>query len=136
MYLRADFHPDALGKPFREPLPHIHLAGDKEPRVKLDSMETGNLVADFVDFIYRTWFPNEWERWSREVWRRWRAEHNRVGPDPYDAIRKAYAQGKAEILRREFADELANMKAAWRQAKDAAYPGRLDVELCNVISIG
>jgi hypothetical protein len=136
MYLRADFHPGELGKPFREPLPHIHLAGDKEPRVKLDSMETGNLVADFVDFLYRTWFPDAWESWSREVWRRWRAAHGMEGPDPYNVIKKAYNEGKAELLRRQFASELAHMKAAWRWAKDATYPGRLDTELCSLISIG
>jgi hypothetical protein len=134
-YLRADFHPTALGKPFREPLPHIHFAGDKEPRFKLDSMETGNVVADFVDFLYRTWFENQWERWSREVWTRWRAEHGISTPDPYDVIRKAYDLGKAEILKTKYSGEIENMKKAWRWAKDSSYQGRIDPELCRVISI-
>ncbi|MGC8539932.1 MAG: hypothetical protein ACP5QA_04800, partial [Phycisphaerae bacterium] len=67
-YLRMDLSYETLGNPFSHPLPHIHVGGDGSTRFSLAGGSSGNVIMDFLEFIYRNHVPDKWHRWTRDQW--------------------------------------------------------------------
>jgi hypothetical protein len=59
-YLRADHDTSALGPLLKEPLPHLHVEPDGEPRFPLQLTAATDLVGWFLDFVYRNYFYDHW----------------------------------------------------------------------------
>lgn len=125
-YMRLDMDLDNLGPLFKEPLPHIHSSTRREPRFAFNMGDSGNLLMDFLEFVYKNYRYDDWIRWVGEVWRK-KAPDAGEPDDPLFPIMAAFQNGKAGVLR-EFEDALQRMKEYLRDAKDSAYPLRLNKE--------
>lgn len=67
-YLRLDFDSAQPGSLFTHPIPHVHIKGSRGPRFGLRQGESGHVVFDFLDFIYRNYMPEKWENWLSSIW--------------------------------------------------------------------
>jgi len=67
-YIRLDLNYETLGEPFSHPLAHIHVGDEDSPRFALDGGTSGNVVMDFLEFIYRNHAPEKWLQWARRQW--------------------------------------------------------------------
>lgn len=121
MYLRLDFDYTTLGDPFSHPLAHIHIDGELSPRFALDGGIAGNIVVDYLEFLYRNFVPHKWVAWAE---REWEKEFIQTAkPDdinPFATIRDAFATSQFQILR-EHATVLHRIKRLLRKRKDALF---------------
>lgn len=121
MYLRLDFDYQTLGDPFSHPLAHIHLEGDLSPRFALDGGNSGNIIVDYLEFLYRNYVPGKWLHWVQRVW-----ADDFVSPageeaiDPLPIIVSAFKSSQFHILR-EHATQLNRIKHALRKRKDELF---------------
>jgi hypothetical protein len=130
--LRLDLDYESLGEPFSHPLPHIHIPGELSPRFSLDGGNSGNVVMDYLEFLYRQFVPGKWKGWMEHAWNedfrlRGRAEED----NPFPNIVRAFSEGQMPVLRQHAAD-LARLKQLLRQRKDQLFDfhmDRLDREL-------
>ena len=60
IYLRLDFDYHSRGDLFSHPLAHIHLEGEHSPRFTLDGGNSGNIILDYLEFLYRNYYPGKW----------------------------------------------------------------------------
>jgi hypothetical protein len=120
VYLRLDFDYQTLGEPFSHPLAHIHLEGESTPRFALDGGNCGNIIVDYLEFLYRNYVPARWHDWARREWnlRYGREYAGRV--DPFPIIMDAFRSNQIEILR-DYANDLVRMKRLLRERKDSLF---------------
>jgi len=132
VYFRMDYSRKILGQFFTHPLPHIHIHTHDAPRFHLESMTTGNLVVDFLDFIYRNYYFPQWKDWAKRVCRK------RVklsdGEDRFDRIVEAYKDGKFVELSTDHSEYIRLAKEALREWKDAQFSLRVEQEACSLLS--
>lgn len=69
-YLRLDFDYKTLGDPFSHPLAHIHVEGDLSPRFALEGGNSGNIIVDYLEFLYRNYVADKWLEWAEREWNR------------------------------------------------------------------
>ena len=120
-YLRLDLDYRTLGDPFSHPLAHVHVEGELSPRFALDGGYSGNIVIDYLEFIYRNYVPNKWLAWARRAWDRERSTNESPGEsDRFSTVIQAFGDGQFHILR-EHAAFLGDVKRALRRRKDEAY---------------
>lgn len=62
-YHRLDYEPQQPGPLFLEPLPHLHSSPEGSPRQALALSADSNLLVEFLDFLYRNYFPETWNKW-------------------------------------------------------------------------
>lgn len=128
-YLRLDYHPENLGQMFSEYVPHIHSSFKGPPRFPLHC-PTGNVLADFFDYIYRGFLPSTWEDWARIVF-------DEAGEDEtiFDPIAEAYrTNGQGARLLARYADALAKIRLVTRRARDATFPFRIDTRMASYLN--
>lgn len=132
-YLRLDFDPNCLGAIFKESIPHVHCKGNGEPRFHIDSLSTGNVLIDFLDFVYRNYGHDQWVDWARN---NWDMELRRMGlsDDPFEAIIEAFKSSKSDILCCKYNTHIEAMKRCWRDSKDKLYPLRVQMAMLNLLS--
>jgi hypothetical protein len=93
------------------------LEGGLSPRFALDGGNSGNIIVDYLEFIYRHYVPVKWRSWAEREW------HNHFPPgsddedDPFPAIMAAFASSQFEILR-NYSRELELLKQMLRRRKD------------------
>jgi len=122
IYLRLDFDYGTLGTPFSHPLAHIQIDDDRWPRFALDGGVSGNIVIDYLEFIYRHCVPLKWRKWAEGVWRR-----ASIGSDddewmnPFANLMDAFESNQFDYLT-SHADLLARVKLVLRQRKDELFP--------------
>jgi hypothetical protein len=120
-YLRLDFDYHSLGKAFSHPLVHIHTEGDLSPRFALDGGTSGNVVVDYLEFLYRNYAPAKWLKWAEHVWEReFRATANPGDLNHFPTIIEAFENSQIQILR-DHAALLGRIKRALRTRKDDAF---------------
>lgn len=95
-YLRFDYHPHAPGRMFREPMPHVHIHADGEPRFGWPC-GSANIVADFLEMLYLNYHYDQWLKWARSIWEDVIRKHA-VKEDPFDRIFGAYQRGEWSLL--------------------------------------
>ncbi len=126
MYLRMDFDYGSLGDPFSHPLAHIHVDGDLSPRFALDGGGSGNIVLDYLEFLYRHYHPNKWIRWVEREWAaEFAASAKADDVDPLPVIREAFASSQFDILR-TYEHHLSRIKRLLRRRKDAIFDLHMD----------
>ena len=117
-YFRLDYDTKTLGTPFSHPVPHIHVSGHSSLRFSLDG-ESGNILIDFIEFIYRHFKPGVWQSWAEEVW-----NENYLGvkklPDldnPFYRLMDAFKESKFGVLQ-ENAANLEQLKSLLATKKE------------------
>lgn len=134
-YLRLDYDLSALGAIFSHHHPHIHTTPwDFALRFPPDMAETGNVVVDFMDFIYRNFFHTTWKDWAASVWR---DEARRRNMDNlFEPISAAFDSSKVDILLTPpFEDSLKRMKHTWRKCRDDLFPLRIPLQVSQLLSL-
>lgn len=120
-YLRLDFDYKTLGNPFSHPLPHVHIEGDLSPRFALEGGMAGNIVVDYLEFLYRNFVPAKWIRWVEREWGREFAATAKAGDvNHFPTIVEAFAAGQFQILR-DYAPFLTRIKRTLRKRKDESF---------------
>ena len=126
IYLRLDFDYKTLGAPFSHPLAHIHVEGDLSPRFALDGGASGNVIVDYVEFLYRNYVPDKWLRWVRREWAKQRAETAALDDDdPFQTIVEAFSSSQFQILR-DYSMDIERIKQMLRKKKDAFFDLHMD----------
>ena len=64
-YLRLDFDLENLGPLLKEAQPHVHSRPAREPRLNAPLGSGGNVVVDFIEFIFKTYRHAEWHAWAK-----------------------------------------------------------------------
>ena len=120
-YLRLDFDYTTLGDPFSHPLVHIHVDGELSPRFALDGGNSGNIVVDYLEFLYRNYAPEMWRRWAEREWNR---EFDRAIQDAraprFSTIVDAFTASQFQILQ-DHAALLNRFKRTLRKRKDECF---------------
>ena len=126
IYLRLDFDYQTLGDPFSHPLAHIHLEGDLSPRFALDGGNEGNIVVDYLEFLYRNYVPRKWLQWVQSEWAEEFARSAVEGAiDPLPAIVRAFASSQFHVLR-GYATQMERIKQMLRKRKDKLFDLHMD----------
>jgi hypothetical protein len=122
-YFRLDLNSETLGEPFSHPLPHIHVGDADSPRFALDGGTSGNVVMDFLEFIYRNHVPTKWLRWARRQWLAEGADEQRAGQ--FEEIVRAFRGSDLDALRAN-AHVISQVKRTLREAKDKLFKATMD----------
>lgn len=119
--LRLDFDYGTLGEPFSHPLPHIHVQGELSPRFSLDGGDSGNIVLDYLEFIYRQFAPSKWKTWAECVWNEDFVSTGRAEMDnPFSTIMRAFTEGQVSVLC-QHTEHLTHLKRLLRKRKDTLF---------------
>jgi hypothetical protein len=94
-YLRLDYDLEALGPLLKEPMPHVHVEADGEPRFPVPAPDC-DIVGWFFDFVYRNFFYDHWIVWAEFAWDDWCREHDR--PNQWPRLVRAFNQGAFRII--------------------------------------
>ncbi|MCX7047792.1 MAG: DUF2290 domain-containing protein [Candidatus Sumerlaeota bacterium] len=129
--LRLDLNYETLGKPFTHPLPHIHVGTDESLRFSLGSGIRGNVVMDFLDFIYRSFAPEEWESWARRQWMALRESDE--DEDRFDQIMIAFREAQFAVLKQN-AVLISDIKTALNNSKDSIFSAPMEGEDRELLS--
>ena len=120
-YLRLDFDYKTLGDPFSHPLAHVHTEGDLSPRFALEGGIAGNILVDYLDFVYRNFVPVKWITWAEREWGREFVATANVGDvNFFPTIVDAFASSQFQILR-DHASLLSRIKRTLRKRKDESF---------------
>ncbi len=98
-YLRLDLNYNTLGQPFSHPLPHIHVVDETYPRFALDGGTAGNVIVDYLEFLYRNYVSDEWINWARCRWRSSASANPDMKKDPFERIIQAYRRCTIRSIR-------------------------------------
>ena len=123
-YLRMDLSYETLGNPFSRPLPHIHVGGGGSTRFSLDGGSSGNVIMNFLEFIYRNHAPDKLLRWARD---QWLSKHGGgdQGGAKFDRIVNAFRDGQFTVLRGNL-PLIRRIKQELRRAKDSLFKSHMD----------
>lgn len=122
-YFRLDLNYETLGEPFSHPLAHIHIGDEDSPRFALDGGTSGNVVMDFLEFIYRNHVPAKWLQWARRQWLSEGADEQRAGQ--FNQIVQAFRDPQFNVLRAN-AHVILQVKRRLRDAKDSLFDSHMD----------
>ncbi len=118
MYMRLDHDSISLGDPFSHPLPHIQFEGSLSPRVALEGGNSGNVIVDYLEFLYRNYFPEKWLAWVKNEWAKESISND--NNNPLTEILGAFEKGQFSLLR-DLTNELERVKRKLRQSKDESF---------------
>ena len=59
---------NTLGDPFTHPLAHVHVSDESHPRFSLDGGTSGNVIVDYLEFLYRNYVFDDWLNWAKRQW--------------------------------------------------------------------
>jgi hypothetical protein len=126
VYLRLDFDRATLGAPFSHPLAHIHVDVDRWPRFALDGGTSGNIVMDYLEFLYRHYVPAKWRTWAERVWdQEFFESANENDENPFPIIMEAFSSNQLQILR-DYSADLNRLKRTLRRSKDKLFDFHMD----------
>ncbi len=128
IYLRLDFDYQTLGEPFSHPLAHIHIEGEHSPRFALDGGNSGNIIVDYLEFLYRNYHSEKWLEWLKRVWEdEFRKSAVRGDINPFSRIVDAIRSSQFQVLR-ALADDVSRIKRALRTKKDTLFAPHVNGE--------
>lgn len=126
VYLRLDLNYDTLGDPFSHPLAHVHVSDESHPRFALDGGTSGNVIVDYIEFLYRNYVSNKWVNWAR---RQWLATGHPASADPeddpFERIVKAFSDAQFGVLEAH-AHTIGQIKKTLREAKDSLFAAHMN----------
>lgn len=121
-YLRLDYDLAALGPLLKEPMPHVHVEGEGEPRFPLPSSAGDDCVGWFLDFVYRNFFHEEWIAWAEISWHNWCAERART--NRWARLVDAFNQSAVRLIEadEELKMDLRDLKRCMLEASRQLFP--------------
>lgn len=122
-YLRLDIDSTKLGKPFTHPYPHLHFA-TANPRLDFAIGDAGNVIVDFLDFIYRHYKHEMWWDWVECTCVQRSLQSGEV-EIPLERIKAAYCDNQVSILNDELLPYLERIKVLIGGVKRDMYSLRL-----------
>lgn len=131
-YYRLDYDPDCLGAIFREPLAHLHISPDGEPRIPFQCLPAGSIIPEFLEFLYLNHFKKTWLGWAERVW-----TDTYSGPlaqNPWVRVTEAFNQGKMDLLRNTYSAQVNAIRSALRAKKVSISLPKLPVADAEVSS--
>lgn len=131
IYLRLDLDYESLGDPFSHPLPHIHVEGTPTTRFALEGGRSGNVIMDFLEFLYRNYAYNEWLNWVKREWEEEFKPFAQMDiPDPLPRILEIFKDPKFENRRieslRHYEADIEKIKTMLRRRKDELFDPRMN----------
>jgi len=132
-YLRLDYHPNCLGSFLMEPSPHVHVGTSSVPRMFLGMGRSGNAVADFLEFIFRTYRHQQWLSWAQGVWRA-SAVEDCESEDPSPRIVAAFEAGQTGVLQQHHAIHMRRWKEYLLRAKESWFIPRCEGTCVEVLA--
>lgn len=125
-YLRADHDTSALGPLLKEPLPHVHVVAEGEPRFPVHVTGGSDLVGWFLDFVYRNFFYDHWIVWAEVAWDDWCIETGR--PNRWQRLVLAFNQSNIGVLEQDpdLREDLQQLKRCLLKRRRAFFPVKID----------
>ena len=134
-YLRLDQEASDLGSMFKNAFPHVHLASKGEPYFRPGALEGGNIVVDFIEFVFKMYEYDLWVKWLDAVYHE--IYLPKTPTDYFGVINRAFEANQFEALcSGPYASHLNALRARARREKDNAFPLRVDVTTCDALSYG
>lgn len=124
-YLRLDLDYATLGDPFSHPLPHVHASDERHPRFCLEGGTSGNVIVDYLEFVYRNYAHDRWLDWARRQWISTRGVEADEGGLLFRLIVEAFLENQFHVLRAN-AHAIAQIKKTLRDAKDSMFRSHMD----------
>jgi hypothetical protein len=125
-YLRLDLDYGTLGPIGTHPLPHVHFSPNDPPRFTLDASTSRNPVVDFIDFVYRHYFPGLWLTWAERTWNKFYRDPDRDPElNPFQAIVASYNESQMGAIRSR-AKHIAELVSVLHEAKSQMYDLRMN----------
>lgn len=124
-YLRLDHDLEALGPLLKEPMPHVHIEADGEPRFPIPAPD-GDVVGWFLDFVYRNFFYDHWIVWAELAWDDWCRERGR--PNRWPRLVHAFNQSAVRIIEAdaELRDDIIQLKQCLLAERKRLFPFEVD----------
>jgi len=123
-YFRLDFDREKLGALFSHPFPHVHVIPEGLPRLPAPVGPSGNVIVDFLEWVFLQCHHGEWLEWAKEMWKqeclqKGMPEEREWFPAFCWAFRKDPPGGLSTYqYLRKHAEKLNEMKHVWREAKE------------------
>ncbi len=131
-YLRFDYDLNNLGPLFKEQLPHVHIQPKGAPRFPFHFSDSGNSIVDFLEFIYINYKYDTWYDWLEELWES--APEFGSENDQFYNIVDSYKRNNSNSLLNEHRNQLNLIKKYAKDAKDRAYPLRIDLKNVSALN--
>lgn len=124
-YLRLDHDLEALGPLLKEPVPHVHIEADGEPRFPIPAPDC-DVVGWFLDFVYRNFFYDHWIVWAELAWDDWCRE--RARPNRWPRLVSAFNQSAVRIIEAnpELRDDVIQLKQCLLAKRKRLFPFEVD----------
>jgi hypothetical protein len=124
-YLRLDHDLTALGPLFKEPMPHIHVEAEGEPRFPVPAPAC-DVVGWFLDFVYRNFFYDHWIIWAELAWGDWCRERDR--PNRWPRLVNAFNQSAVRVLEAdgELREDVVQLKRCLLAKRRRIFPFEVD----------
>ena len=134
-YFRLEYDLGSLGNMFNHPHPHIHTVPDGAPRFSGPCVESGNIVVDFFDFLYRNYYHDKWLSWARSAYE----AHGEIlqglfDSSNFDSIAALFSKSNHELLMKNHEPDLRLIKKACRHRKDEIFEPRIDIRLSKTLA--
>ncbi len=123
-YLRLDLNYETLGLAFAHCLPHIHVGDDDAPRVALGGGPDGNVIVDYLEFLYLNYAHQKWAAWARRIWMKANASDAAGAGKTFDSLQAAFNENQIGLLRDQ-RDQIVRLKKALRSEKNRIFPCRV-----------
>jgi hypothetical protein len=107
---------DPLGEMFSHPLAHVHIGNGDTPRFALQGDGDGNVLMDFLEFVYRNFAYDKWRLWAGRKWSK--TYPTRVAE--FDQIARYFAVSDFMGLRQD-AKIITDIKKVLRRARQDSF---------------
>lgn len=130
-YLRLDHDLAALGPLLKEPVPHVHVEADGEPRFPVPA-PARDLVGWFLDFVYRNFFYDQWIVWAELAWDDWCRERARLNRWP--RLVNAFNQSAVRVIQADtdLRDDVIQLKQCLLTKRKTLFPFEVDSTLAEL----
>lgn len=124
-YLRLDHDFAALGPLLKEPMPHVHVEAEGEPRFPVPA-PASDIVAWFLDFVYRNFFYDHWIVWAELAWDDWCRERGR--PNRWVRLVNAFKQSAVRLIEADsdLRDDVVQLKRCLVAQRKRLFPFEVD----------
>lgn len=125
-YIRLDLDYNTIGPIGTHPLPHIHFSPNSPPRCALDTTHSTNIIVDFMEFVYRHFFPDHWLAWAERTWNR-HYKSSRRDPElnPFRAIVSGFSENQIGVLH-SLSKEISELVSVLTEEKRGLYELRMN----------
>jgi hypothetical protein len=124
-YLRLDHDLAVLGPLLKEPVPHVHVEAEGEPRFPVPAPAC-DVVGWFLDFLYRNFFYDRWIVWAELAWDDWCRE--RARPNRWPRLVNAFNQSAVRVIEADtdLRDDVIQLKQCLLAKRKRLFPFEVD----------